>query len=414
MKPHIKIRPYKDKNGLQQIQLVYCHKAKILRLDTKIRVLAIHFDGKQVSSKATDYENLNSILNRAELKLNTILQKFRDENKFDPDIDTVRNLYNKEEEKYNASEDVKDVLEQWIPIKKDLVKKSTIKIYTTIINDLKILYKDRSLRFRDITEDFKNEYLKYLLNKGAQNATILKRFQTLHTFLKECKQNEYNFYKDFVIKLKKVKKQPIIIPSEDEFKSLLQYEFTSNRLAYARDLFCLSCLTGLRYSDVINLDKNGFVKKGNKWYLKTIDKKTETFVTIPIHSLAVRILERLDFKIKTISNQKLNVNLEDALIETKLFDYQEIKFEKRGTSDIKTIYAPKHKLMNFHAGRRFFISSLANGGVAVGNVKKWSGHNTQIIEQYISEKGYKEEEQMEQIFSKYEQPIKKNKKNNAK
>ena len=79
MKPHIKIRPYKDKNGLSQVLLVYCHEAKVLRLDTGVRVAAYHFDGKQVSSKATDYEKLNAMLNKAENKLNNILQRFRNE-----------------------------------------------------------------------------------------------------------------------------------------------------------------------------------------------------------------------------------------------------------------------------------------------------------------------------------------------
>jgi integrase len=415
VKPHIKIRPYKDKNGLSQVLLVYCHEAKVLRLDTGVRVATYHFDGKQVSSKATDYEKLNAMLNKAENKLNNILQRFRNEYEFDPDIHTVRELYNKEETKYNTSEDVKQVLEEWIPIKKALVKQNTIKIYTTLLNDLNILYKSRTLRFRDINEDFKNEYMKFLLSKGKdndkkgiQNPTILKRFQALQVFLNECPKNEYKFYKDFEIKLKKIKKQPVIIPTEDEFRSLLVYNFELNRLAKARDLFCLSCLTGLRYSDIMKLNKDGLVKIGEKWKLKTIDKKTETFVTIPIHSLAVRILERLEFRIKPISNQKLNQNLEDAFKETQLFNYLEMRFEKRGTSDVETIYEPKYMLMNFHAGRRFFISSLANGGVAIGNIKKWSGHNTQIVEQYIAE-GYKEEEQMKKLFSRFEQPVKKKK-----
>jgi integrase len=409
MKPHLKIRPGKDKNGLSQIQLVYCSHGKVLRLDTKVRVQAFHFDGKQISSKCEDYQKMNDTLNRAELKLNNLLQKYRDEHPdVEPEIDTVRNLYNEEKQKYDSSAPFIDALEQWIPQKRIFVKPSTIKIYTTLLNDLKLLNQNKTLKFRDINEDFKNMYLKFLLNKGkdedkpgTQNATILKRFQALNVFLNECPLNEYKFYKDFKIKLAKVKKQPVIIPSEDEFKSLLTYDFKVQRLSNARDLFCLSCLTGLRYSDIMNLGKNGLVKKNGKWYLKTIDKKTETFITIPLHSLAIEILQRLKFKITPISNQKLNQNLEDALVEMELFDYEDIKFEKRGVEDIKTVSLPKYKLMNFHAGRRFFITSLADGGVAVGNIKKWSGHNTDIIEQYISEKGYKEEQQMDDVFSKY-------------
>lgn len=417
--PHLKIRPGKDKNGLSQVQLVYCSRGKVLRLDTKVRIQAIYFDGKQISSKAQDYQKLNEMLNKAELKVNNLIQNFKDKNEgIDPDIETVRKLYNQDETKYSTSENVIEALEEWMLEKKLFVKPSTIKIYTTLLNDFKILYKNRTFKFRDIDLGFRNEYLKFLRNKGkdedksgTQNATILKRFQALNVFLNECPKNEYSFYKEkeFKVKLGKVKKQPVIIPTDDEFVSLLVYNFKTERLSYARDLFCLSCLTGLRYSDIIKLKKNDFITKNDKWYLRTIDKKTETFVMIPLHSLSIKILERLKFTIRHISNQKLNQNLEDALIETKLFDYEEIKFEKRGVEEILTVRQPKYKLMNFHAGRRFFISALANGGVAVGNVKKWSGHNTNIVEQYIKE-GYKEEQQMEELFSRYETASRKRRK----
>jgi hypothetical protein len=75
------------------------------------------------------------------------------------------------------------------------------------------------------------------------------------------------------------------------------------RLEKVRDLFLVSCKTGLRYSDysVLRADQ---IKGG---FIETTQLKTSGSIIIPIHDTVKRILHKYDGALpKANSNQKMN------------------------------------------------------------------------------------------------------------
>ena len=79
------------------------------------------------------------------------------------------------------------------------------------------------------------------------------------------------------------------------------------------------------------------------------------------------------------------------------FNSIETIYEKYG-SQVKAVTGAKHKLMTFHSGRKFFISTCVNSGITLSNIMAWSGHkNISVVNAYIK-KGMNAQEQMKNLF----------------
>ncbi|HVB02834.1 MAG TPA: hypothetical protein VNE41_03855, partial [Chitinophagaceae bacterium] len=69
--------------------------------------------------------------------------------------------------------------------------------------------------------------------------------------------------------------------TDEEFQSLFDLDLSgNNRLRQVRDVFCFSCTTGLRYSDLALLRREHI--KGDE--IKITVKKTKQSLTIPLNT----------------------------------------------------------------------------------------------------------------------------------
>ncbi|WP_066441041.1 site-specific integrase [Chryseobacterium sp. CCH4-E10] len=240
------------------------------------------------------------------------------------------------------------------------LSKDTLYKYETLRKRLKgfkstILVSDVDLAF--ITK-FDNYLKKLDIGEGG--------IYNHHKCLK-CIINEAIEHKKFTIDNPYKSKKSIKVKSpnhrevfleEDEVLKIKKYRPTSKTLKVVKDMFLLSCYTGLRYSDLFSLKISDL-----DWERKIISKqmlKTKHTIDIPLNSqirgLLVRYLtgnkKSEDKVFPEVDNQVGNRLLKDIARECKIT-----------------------KNLTFHVGRHTFASFLINDkNVSLSLVSKLLGH----------------------------------------
>jgi len=395
------------------VQLYYFNKGKKLRLDVGIKTKAVYWSDKtqKIGSRCAeidqDAEQLNTILREKKQKFERIILDYKRKYNINPDCNYVEQQFNLEGSKILNSKEVKQEFAEWIDIKKGKVINS--KIFTTISNDLKD-YHPKPINYMDLDFIFFEGLKQFYLAKEnpIQVSTIIKRFKNFKMFLQDKLiqgVNENDYFSKYKLDFTTKYRQEIIIPTEKEIEILIDYK-CPEEFDDARDLYLIGCSTGLRYSDVIRLNKSKIING----FIVTDIKKTKQTINLPLNYLSEKFLNKQFSKyggsVRQITNQKLNKKLTDLFLlisitkpKEKPFSAQEIVYVQYGP-EAKPTYLPKYKVLTFHSARRYFISYCINSGlIALGNVMEWSGHTEiETINRYIK-KGYKQQEQMKNIFS---------------
>ncbi len=169
---------------------------------------------------------------------------------------------------------------------KELVGKEyapgTLQRYKTSLSHtvdfLKWKYNVDDIDINRIDYAFIADYEFYLRSvRNCANNTTVKYIKNFHKIIKICLDNDWmikNPFSNYKAKLKEVERECL---SEGEIQSLINKEFTIDRLSLVRDIFVFSCFTGLAYVDVKNLTINNlnYGIDGGKWIF-THRQKTES------------------------------------------------------------------------------------------------------------------------------------------
>lgn len=139
----------------------------------------------------------------------------------------------------------------------------------------------------------------------------------------------------------------------DELDRIKSATMPTGAVAEARDMFVFQCLTGLSYSDLMEFDFSTIHLEGEFMVYSSARKKTGVEFTFVLVPEAVEILEKYNYQLPTISNQKYNIKLkivaDAAGVDTEL------------TS---------------HVGRRTAGYIWLNGGIPIEVVAKCLGHTS--------------------------------------
>lgn len=112
--------------------------------------------------------------------------------------------------------------------------------------------------------------------------------------------------------------------TELELKLMRNYKF-DGKLARVRDLFIFAAYTGLSFCDTQTFDFESMTKKeGKMYYIDGSRIKTDTKFFTPILSPAMKVLEKYDYQLPKISNQKANDYLH--VIQMELHFRQKLTF----------------------------------------------------------------------------------------
>lgn len=147
-------------------------------------------------------------------------------------------------------------------------------------------------------------------------------------------------------------KKEVEFLTEAEINKIEKKQFGSDRLNKVRDVFVFCCYTALAYSDCFELTPEHIHTddSGNIWIIKP-RKKTNVMAKIPLIPKALRILQKYNFELPVLSNQKYNCYLDE----------------------IGTICNIKKKL-HTHIARHSAATLFLNNGVPIEAVSKILGH----------------------------------------
>lgn len=256
-------------------------------------------------------------------------------------------------------------------------KESTKKSYRVVERDLTEYQtlKKLKLKFETIDIDFYNSFVKFLKEKGYAPNTIGTRIKILKTFLSNAKESDLPVTDDYKKKAfaKPKEETESIYLSETELMCMYRLSLSKKpKLDRVRDLFLIGCYTGLRFSDLSQLNNDNI--QNDTISIRTI--KTGLPVVIPLHPVVKSILSKYEYSLpKVPSNQKFNDYLKDV---AKLSGIDEpIKIEQtKGDFKIKKS-EPKYNLVSSHTARRSFATNAYISDVPSISIMKITGHKTE-------------------------------------
>lgn len=203
-------------------------------------------------------------------------------------------------------------------------------------------------------EDFHLE-----LSKTMQRTTasyILVRLKTFFIFAcnnGKLKLNPFN-------KVSIDRKANEVVKLDKEEIEVIKRKRFVGRLDKVRDLFLFQCYTALSYVDMCNLSASDIQVKDGMYFINKQRQKTKVAFFTVLNSDAMAILEKYDYELPLLSNQKYNAYLKEI-------------------GEICNI----SKALHSHLARHTCATQLLNDGMPIEIVSKVLGHtNTRQTQHY--------------------------------
>lgn len=229
------------------------------------------------------------------------------------------------------------------------------------------------LQFDDIDLELFDKLFEFAFEDlDLENNTFAAYLAKFKSFMKWANEKEYHSNLQYLKFSFAEKDKAVICLTPDELKMLAGFEFSTERLTKARDLYCFGCYTGLRFSDIAGLRKehiqDGFI-------VKKITKTKEDD-RIPLLLQAKDILKKYEgesiYPLPRLSNPKLNEYIKEccelAKINTPTVQY---KYRK---NEIIEVVKPKHRFITVHTARKTFITVGFVLGLDPKIIKSITGH----------------------------------------
>ena len=235
----------------------------------------------------------------------------------------------------------------------------------------------------DLDEDTYHRYLLardafyeatgYDENTPAQNVELqdLHRLQqhlrregrkqsTIHQYHAKCKaaftlafnrgKIKANPYSQF--KMDKGEKKEIIWLNNKELDTLAKKDFSTDRLRKVRDLFLFQCFSGISFGDLAELKRSDYQEnEQGQIYIEKYRKKTGVRFLSMVWAEGKRILEKYDYELPTLTNQKYNSYLKEV-------------------QDICRL----NKVLTTHVGRKTYVCYLYQKQVPIEVIATIVGH----------------------------------------
>ena len=251
-------------------------------------------------------------------------------------------------------------------------KSSTIKEYTYTINDLKIFEKHNKRRIEWDTIDMKfyDAYMDYQYNvKGNSQNLFGKRIKTLKTFLNDAFKrgdNKHLMYKGFKVLHKET---DAIYLTEDEIEKIYKLDLIENkRLEKVRDLFIIECNTGLRFQDLMHIEKENILEESIKIKVRKTGEILNTLLLPETRTL----LKKYNYQLPKISNTNYNLYLKEIGELAGINDTIIHNTYRAGKSI--SIKKKKYELISSHTSRRSFATNMYHRKISSFMIMAITGH----------------------------------------
>ena len=347
------------------VMLHYYISSKLCKYSTKIKIDRSEWDLKTQRPKARRGKtgeanrNITHELNEYQQAYDTLKSKYK--------VSLTKEIVKKEFDRhFQLAQTVKsltysDYFEIYIQQKKesDSVKKDSYQKYTRIHTAIMAMQKKAKKTFylKDFDNAFFMDFIAYLrTEKNISDNTLQRKLGFFKSFLNWCIISGYQVNMDFKKVRVKTRETSHVSLTEDELQILTKIKL-NDRLDYYRDLFLIGVYSGQRYSDYSRFNKK-YIEGDN---IKIRAKKTGQFSYIPLSKKLKTILDKYDWKLKTIASQKFNIAVQDIC---RIAGFKEtIQVDKFYGSKKVSKDVPRWQMITSHTARRSFITLSLNKGV---------------------------------------------------
>nr|WP_294894358.1 tyrosine-type recombinase/integrase [uncultured Pedobacter sp.] len=240
----------------------------------------------------------------------------------------------------------------------------------------------KDLSFDDIDKDFYNGFRDFCYNiENKEKSTFAGYIKDIKTLMSE---SEHLFKtKDFV--LPSYESDTIYLTNEEidkisnidlsdstkHFTNIEGEKIFYPTLDRVRDLYLIGAYSGLRFSDLQELELNSI--EGN--FIRLKQAKTGARVAIPVMSKLKPIILKYPDQLPTISNQKFNQYIKYVAELAGLNEVRTIKNTK-GNKENSTKH-PLYSLITSHSCRRSYATNMFKAGVPPMLIMSATGHKTE-------------------------------------
>ena len=358
----------------------------------------IYSTGEKIKPSEWDFENrqpndLNGRSKRSEIHRSLKMQLDRYSSFFTEIVNRYKNI---------SEELTVDILKQRFDekFKKITVKSDFFRIYQEFLDEKENDYTGNSIsnstlkRYKcnkTLLEDFEknskikvtlgkfddklyNKFLKYCIEEKKHSAnTVHRNVGLLKTFLLWALNKKYTYNNDFITFKKPAKFiTDEIALSYEQVELIYNYDLTKNkRLEKVRDIFVFGCTTGMRFGNYSTISKSDL--EGN--FIRVIDLKSKSKnLAIPLNSISKSILEKYDYNLPSITNQKMNEYIKEVFKELKFTD--EIKKTMKYGDVLVDFKSEFWTRISSHTARRSFITIMKNKRVPDKVIMSYTGHTS--------------------------------------
>jgi integrase len=381
MKITFELRQPPDKHGKCRIRAVACFSSKRVRISTGEYISAKNWDKINYRAKrnSTDSTSINASLADIEAQLLELYHK----HKHLLSAEIIQDAF-KEDEPIQQ-QNFFEILEKFLAVSTFTEgRKNGYRALARHLQNFGTEY-NYPIAFESITQDFYDKFREYAFQKRLQNSTFGRYIKALKAFMRWSSET-WSFHTNLEFKRFKAPKEPKkhqLSLTEEELRAIETLDLSATHLQHLskpRDAFLFACYTGLRISDVKQLQAANF--HNNE--IKFITKKTKDALVIPFTKKTIALWEKHQSTgLIDIEEQTMNDHLK---IIGKLAALTNPIQEQRMYGTItETETFERWEFLSFHVGRRTFATLSFARGMSAEAIMRITGHkDLKIFYRYIN------------------------------
>lgn len=220
--------------------------------------------------------------------------------------------------------------------------------------------------------------------KNYKQNTIYATYGVLKALLNAAKKEGFEIGDAYKSLKGKCNDTDAIYLTEEEIKKIYQLDIpelirsgeidAKSTIEKSRDLFIVACWTGLRRSDINQLNKALF-NIANKTITITTEK-TKHQITIPMHPMVLNIYNKYNGVFPKLCDKgKVIAHLRQCARLAGIDD--EVRLVENRGGVASTLLYKKYQLVGMHTGRRSFATNMYKRGFPTIGIMKLTGHTTE-------------------------------------
>lgn len=238
--------------------------------------------------------------------------------------------------------------------------------------------RSRSITFDSIDSFFWQEFFNYCYHvKEYNNNYTGTHVNKIKALLNWCVAKKISTHTEFRKQRKMQEFIEVIYLLWPELLKFYRYKFKDPVYSDARDLYCLGCFTGLRYSDVVKLLNDNVLPDKLGYRVK----KTKQINYIPLNKYSKALLEKHKGKHKPFAMPQLVKNihtvLKDAMKEAGLDRMVQI-VHYRG-AERKEERKPLWDAATFHTSKKTFVVNFLEKGGSITTAMAITGNRSHSV-----------------------------------